>query len=65
MDKCTHDVGWLTGYADGILCKRCGVKFRDLAALEADRAGAGDSETAGKPKRKRKAGVGGEEAAAV
>lgn len=40
---CKHDINWLTGTADGVVCRKCGKVFPSLATLradlEADRAG--------------------------
>jgi hypothetical protein len=39
---CKHDVNYLMGTADGIVCRKCGKVFHSLASLhddlEADRA---------------------------
>lgn len=40
---CKHDINWLMGTADGVVCRKCGKVFPSLATLrddlEADRAG--------------------------
>lgn len=33
---CKHDVNYLMGTADGIVCRKCGRVFPSLAALHAD-----------------------------
>jgi len=33
---CKHDVNWLVGTADGIVCRKCGKVFPNLETLHAD-----------------------------
>lgn len=55
--KCKHDVNWLMGTADGIVCRKCGKIFPDFATLgkdlEADRA-AQENPPEEKPKKLRR-----------
>lgn len=34
--NCKHDVNYLMGTADGIVCRKCGKVFPSLASLHAD-----------------------------
>lgn len=63
--KCKHDINYLIGNADGVLCRKCGKQFSSFdtlkAELDADRAAqeepapeAPAAEPAEKPKRGRK-----------
>ena len=63
--KCNHDISYLMGTADGVLCRKCGKQFSSFATLkaelDADRAEqeepapeAPATEPAEKPKRGRK-----------
>ena len=36
MPTCKHDVSFLTGTADGIVCRRCGAKFKSFADIGKD-----------------------------
>ena len=40
--KCKHDISFLIGTANGILCRGCGQLFKTFDALKAD---AGDAPT--------------------
>lgn len=62
---CRHDINYLIGNADGVLCRKCGKQFSSFATLkaelDADRAAqeepapdAPPAEPAEKPKRGRK-----------
>ena len=62
---CKHDINYLIGNADGVLCQKCGKQFSSFATLkaelDADRAAqeepapeAPSTEPAEKPKRVRK-----------
>ena len=57
--KCKHDIRFLIGTTDGILCKRCGKLFQSFDELKADGA-QGEAEPAPveapaeKPKRTRR-----------
>lgn len=59
--KCKHDISFLIGTTDGILCKRCGKLFQSFDELKADGA-QGEAEPdqapveaqAEKPKRTRR-----------
>lgn len=42
---CKHDVNFLMGTSDGIVCRKCGKVFPSLAALHADL----EADRAGKP----------------
>ena len=63
--KCNHDINYLIGNADGVLCRKCGKQFSSFATLkaelDADHAAqeepapeAPAAEPAEKPKRGRK-----------
>ena len=63
--KCNHDINYLIGNADGVLCRKCGKEFSSFATLkaelDADRVAqeepapeAPATEPAEKPKRGRK-----------
>lgn len=55
---CTHEISFLMGTADGIVCRCCGRLFKDMAEIEADRNPAqekpAEAPIAEKPKRTRK-----------
>lgn len=34
---CTHEINFLLGTADGIVCRRCGRLFKNFDEIEADR----------------------------
>lgn len=53
---CKHELPYLMGTADGIVCRRCGKLFPNVAAVEADREPAQEApaEAPAKPKRTRK-----------
>ena len=44
-ERCKHDINWLLGTGSGVICRRCGKRFPDFAALKADL----DADRAGKP----------------
>lgn len=44
-ERCKHDINWLLGTGSGVICRRCGKRFPDFAALKADI----DADRAGKP----------------
>lgn len=58
-ERCTHDINWLLGTGSGVVCRRCGKRFPDFAALkadiEADRAGKPAKPPVEKPKEKKPA----------
>ena len=32
--ECTHEIGFLIGDKDGILCRNCGRRFKDFAEIK-------------------------------
>jgi hypothetical protein len=36
MEKCRHDLNWLIGTKDGVVCRKCGKVFSSLANLKAE-----------------------------
>lgn len=52
---CKHDVNYLMGTADGIVCRKCGKVFPSLATLhahlEADRAAQAAPEAPANPEK--------------
>jgi hypothetical protein len=34
--KCKHDINYLIGNADGVLCRKCGKQFSSFATLKAE-----------------------------
>jgi hypothetical protein len=58
MEKCRHDLNWLIGTKDGVVCRKCGKVFSSLAnlkaELDADRAEPQKPVPQEKPKKPRK-----------
>ena len=36
MAECKHEMQWLMGTADGIVCRKCGRQFHDFEEIEAE-----------------------------
>ena len=56
MANCTHDLPFLLGTADGIVCRACGRVFKDFAEIQGVDAPAPEKpvEAAEAPKKGRK-----------
>ena len=53
---CKHEIGYLMGTADGIVCRRCGRLFKSMDEInaEAEKPAEAPTEAQAKPKRSRK-----------
>ena len=54
MFECKHDLSYLMGTADGIVCRKCGALFSSMDEIYPKKAPAEDAAPAEKPKRGRR-----------